>query len=174
MGWKGYASRREHLFGGVIDTILGSVAVPVLLCRVVGTVDPGRVVIHVGGRPTSTNDLAVEVGVRIAGHAQIPLLAIGPTDGAPGFDLAQRYRRTEVIADARDPTSALAALAQEGDLVLVATPPGGSGLASTPEEVARGLPHHTVVVCADRSFPLAVRQRTRRTPTPVPTTRELR
>jgi nucleotide-binding universal stress UspA family protein len=45
MGWKGYASRREHLFGGIIDRLLAAIDVPVILCRPGSGDRPRRVIL---------------------------------------------------------------------------------------------------------------------------------
>lgn len=164
MGWKGYASAREHMFGGLIDTVLGSTRIPVLLCRVGGDRSLDRVVLHVDGRrdPDGAARLSTDVVERVAAHAQAPVVVVGPAASVSGLE--ERYRRAEVITDERAPVEALRAIVGPGDLIVLSTPAGRTEVGPDPQEVARAHPERTVVVCADPSAPVASRTRRRSTP----------
>ena len=157
MGWKGWASAREGLFGTVIDQVVEQSPVPVLVCRPGEVVAGGRVVVVLtvddltpaGRRGTS---LAFEVARRAARQAQARRLVL--TDRDPvrvraALDGLGVPEDVEIAAVDRVP-GGLAAELEPGDLVVAAVPPTPAALRGEATDLARAVPGHTVVVCVPR------------------------
>lgn len=147
MGWKGYASRREHLFGGVIDHLREAVDVPVLLCRP-GSDDRVRRILLAPPAPGASSgpagDLAADVATRIAMHLRTPVVAVA--QGAPaGVELGEAAEDRMVIDMVRtdDRTAdTFVEMSESGDLLVI---PAGH-LDNQLEEIARRLPDRTLLV----------------------------
>jgi Kef-type K+ transport system membrane component KefB len=157
MGWKGWASAREGLFGTVIDQVVEQSPVPVLVCRPGGAVPGGRVLVvasasdltPAGRRGTL---LAFDVARRAARQTEAELGVV--TDlGVNGVRAVLRgFGVTDLV-----PVSAVAALPdglagllRPGDLVVTGVPPTRAALRGEAARLARAVPDHTVVVCVPR------------------------
>ncbi len=148
MGWKGYASAREHLFGGVLDTLIGQLRVPTLLCRLEEESKVARIVVHagrLGQGPGHDRRLAVAVAERLASSYQVPLVLIGTERS---LEKARRSdstaKRAELVTDDRPVAEAVAEHTDPSDLVVV-----GAGLRDhvrLPESIAARLPGRDLVI----------------------------
>jgi Kef-type K+ transport system membrane component KefB len=154
LGWKGWANRREHFFGGVIDTILANVRVPVLVCRPGMDRHMRRVVLSVtvgdlapAGRPGF--ELALDVASRLARGGDAPLCVVAEADD-PSLHGLLGAKRIDVIVDARKPPIALRQRTLEGDVIVVGAPPTGAGLGQNAARLAQGLRERTVIATVVR------------------------
>jgi Kef-type K+ transport system membrane component KefB len=157
MGWKGWSSAREGLFGTVIDQIVERSPVPVLVCRPGEVVPGGRVVVVLtvddltpAGRRGTT--LAFEVARRAARQAQVPRVVL--TDRDPervrgALDELRVPDDVQVVGVERLPGGIVAELVP-GDLVVAAVPPTPAALRGEATDLARAAPGHSVVVCVPR------------------------
>ncbi len=157
MGWKGWASGREGLFGTVIDQVVEQSPVPVLVCRPGDVVDGGRVVVVLTGDDLSPagrrgTTLALEVALRAARQAKVPRLVVTDRDPAAvrpalrGFGVPEDV---QVLGVDRVPAG-LGEELESGDLVIAAVPPTPAALRGEATDLARSVPAHTVVVCVPR------------------------
>lgn len=153
LGWKGFANRREDFFGSVIDTVISRASVPVLVTH------PGvdeaieRVVLsltadELSNRGRRTLDLAVEIAVRLATHAQVELtiLTQDPVDEARAALAPRTLPEAQWIHDQRSQPIAIRGHTRPGDLVLVGVPPTRGRLGHRAARVGRAIPDRTVMV----------------------------
>ena len=157
MGWKGWASAREGLFGTVIDQIVEQSPVPVLVCRPGEVVPGGRVVVVLtaddlmpaGRRGTA---LAFEVARRAARQAQAAQLVVSDRPEARVRVALQALGVPDEvpIVTVDEVPDGLAAALGPGDLVIAAVPPTPAALRGEATDLARAVPGNTVVVCVPR------------------------
>ncbi|HVL97870.1 MAG TPA: cation:proton antiporter [Egibacteraceae bacterium] len=155
IGWKGYANARENFFGGVIDAILEHVPVPVMVCRPGTDKDIRRVVLSLTAGDLDpagaiSLDLAVAVATRVARQADVPLKVVTEVDDARLGDMVASVRKSEIICDARKPAIALRSHTEEGDIVIIGTPPTRAGLGQNASRLARAVAGRTVVATVPR------------------------
>jgi nucleotide-binding universal stress UspA family protein len=156
IGWKGFANARENFFGGVIDAILSQSPVPVLVCRpssedtevrrVVLSITPGD--LAPAGLPGL--QVAARVADRIARQAEVPLVVISEEDDERLLELFAEARKLEIVTDARKPTIALRGRSEEGDVIVVGTPPTRAGLGQNASRLARAVPDRTLIAVVPR------------------------
>jgi Kef-type K+ transport system membrane component KefB len=153
MGWKGYANRREGLFGATIDQIVSRSPVPVLVCRPGDDDATRRIVVVVteedveptGFRGTA---LAFEVGHRLARQAEVDLVILseaGAEQVQPqlaGWGVAPDVELISVDGV----IGRLNRLLEPGDVVLTGVPPVRSRLGKGARRLARAAGGRTVIV----------------------------
>lgn len=155
LGWKGYANARENFFGGVIDAILARSPVPVLVCRPGTDEQLRRVVLSLSVGDLAPAgalgmELAAEVAARMARQADVPLKVVTEADDPRLAELFARVRKVEIECDQRKATIALRSHTEEGDVVIIGTPPTRAGLGQNASRLARALPGRTLVATVQR------------------------
>jgi len=149
IGWKGYASAKEHLFGGITDTLARRVDIPMLLCRLDGDKPKERVVVHVGhvaGVIEKGTRLALKSGNRLAESFEVPIVIIGEKTSLD--HVRDKYKslveKAEFIYDSQTTGKSLSTMTKEGDLVIV--PAGPRGEIFGPEKIAAALPKKDLII----------------------------
>lgn len=158
IGWKGYANQREDLFGSVVDAIVARSTVPVLVAHPGADEPLQRVIVsltrHDDFTPAGERALAlaVDVAVRIATQAQVPLLIVTDEDAAVVREHlpAAWTDRAAVVHDPRPQTTALQAHTTDGDVVLMGVPPTLGRLGQRAVRVGRAIPHRTLILTVPR------------------------
>jgi Kef-type K+ transport system membrane component KefB len=158
IGWKGFANARENFFGGVIDAILSASPVPVLVCRPGPDTEVSRIVWSVTRgdlAPAGAADLVLsgQVAARMARQAEVPLLVVTEEEDARIAEVLGDLRRVEQRLDERKPTIALRQHCDEGDVIVVGTPPTRAGLGQNAARLARAVPERTLVAVVPRLSP---------------------
>lgn len=154
IGWKGYANRREGLFGSIIDLIVSRSPTPVLVCRPGGDDRTRRVVVVVthGGLQADTElgtALAFEVGRRIARQADVQIAVI--TDHTPD-DLRELLAALAIdlggieVEAVTGVLGRLSGLLRDGDVVITGLPASTSRLGRGAQRLARAAAGRTVIV----------------------------
>jgi Kef-type K+ transport system membrane component KefB len=148
LGWKGYTTRRENLFGGVVDSIVAGVDVPVLIGRL-GDRPWRRVVLLITADDLVTPDVAalevaVEVAARVAADGGLPIVLVSAVD-APYVRFLGTRLRAEVVVDEARRAAAAVARTTEDDLVVLPLAPVPGALDREASRVARALPRTSVV-----------------------------
>jgi Kef-type K+ transport system membrane component KefB len=151
LGWKGYASAQENLFGGVMDAIISQVDVPTLVCRPGDDDRLDRVVVSVGAHDLSAVgrrelELTLEVARRMARQADVPLVIV--TEAEPdevARSMAEARVEYQVVHDARRPAVALRQALREGDVVVAGVPPRGR-LGRGPRRLLTAVGERTLVI----------------------------
>ncbi len=155
MGWKGYANRREGLFGSVIDQTISKSPVPVLVCRPGEDTSTERVVLVVTSDVTSGvgadlgTRLAFEVCDRLARQAEVELVVL--------TDSREDELRSHLAAMDIDPDRVtiesitgvlgrLNRLLRPGDVVVTGVPATASRLGKGARRLARAAQGRTVIV----------------------------
>jgi hypothetical protein len=158
LGWKGYASMREHFFGGVIDTVLPKLPVPALVCRIGADGDIHRVVLSLARADlapagVASRELALEVARRLARSSGVPLVAISEAEDDELHRWLTAGNLDELVIDPRRAVLALQDHAREGDVVVIAASPVQAGLGGNAERVAEAAAGRTLVVAVPRPSP---------------------
>lgn len=151
LGWKGYASRREHFFGGVIDNMLPRLPVPALLCRMQGDGKFARVVLSLargdlGPAGQASRELALEVAQRLARAAGVPLVVISHDDAPMLRSWVTEGHVDDVEIDARTAAEALIERSSPTDLIVIGASPLRPGLGHNAEQVAAATAGRQLVV----------------------------
>jgi len=149
IGWKGYASAKEHLFGGITDTLARRVDIPMLLCRLDGDKPKERIVVHVGhvaGVIEKGTRLALKSGSRLAESFEVPMVIIGEKTSLDY--IKEKYKpfveKAEFIHDSQTTGQSLSNMTKTGDLVIV--PAGPRGEISGPEKIAAALHKKDLII----------------------------
>ncbi|HVM15672.1 MAG TPA: cation:proton antiporter [Egibacteraceae bacterium] len=155
LGWKGYANARENFFGGVIDAILSRSPVPVLVCRPGEDEEILRIVLSVTNGDLDpagfvSLELAADVAVRMARGSDVPLKVVTEADDDRLSELFETVRKVEIVCDERKPVVALRTHSEEGDVVVIGTPPTRAGLGQNAPRLARAVAGRTVVATVPR------------------------
>lgn len=155
LGWKGYANARENFFGGVIDAILARSPVPVLVCRPGADEEINRIVLSLTSSDLAPSgvislELAADVAGRMARQADVPLKVVTEVDDRPLEELFPNVRKLEIVCDQRKPAIALRSHTEEGDVVVIGTPPTRAGLGQNASRLARSLAARTLVATVPR------------------------
>jgi Kef-type K+ transport system membrane component KefB/nucleotide-binding universal stress UspA family protein len=157
MGWKGYANRRESLFGATIDQIVSRSPVPVMVCRPGDDDATRRIVVVVTDEdlePTGFRgaELAFEIGHRLARQAQVKLIVVteaGAEQLVP--QLASWGVASDVeMVELEGVIGRLPRLLAPGDVVLTGVPPVRSRLGKGARRLARAAAGRTVIVAVPR------------------------
>ncbi len=157
MGWKGYANRRESLFGATIDQIVSRSPVPVMVCRPGDDDATRRVVVVVTDEdlePTGFRgaELAFEVGHRLARQAQVKLIVVteaGAEQLAPQL-VSWGVAPDVELVELEGVIGRLNRLLAPGDVVLTGVPPARSRLGKGARRLARAAAGRTVIVAVPR------------------------
>ena len=115
LGWKGYRSTREHLFGSVIDAVLARAPAPVAVTRL-GRAPVGRILLVVTGpslEPAGRSSLTVatEIIRRVAHASPAPVHVLTDVDGPLLDRLPPHVRRHTLHYDPRRPALAVREMA---------------------------------------------------------------
>jgi Kef-type K+ transport system membrane component KefB len=155
MGWKGYANRREGLFGSVIDQTVSKSPVPVLVCRPGEDGRTGRVVVvltrdEAGPGSEIGVALVFEVAHRIARQAEVELVAVTELTED---ELRERLESAEVedfdrirVESMTGVIGRLGRFLEPGDVVLTGLAPATSRLGRGANRLARAAVGRTVIV----------------------------
>jgi Kef-type K+ transport system membrane component KefB len=152
LGWKGYSTRRESLFGGVVDAVVAAVDVPLAVARLADR--PWRRIVvlvaavNVSPAQRSTLELAMEVAGRLAAEGGLPVVVRSATDDPLVDVLAAVRLRVEVVHDPRRRTAMAADLVDADDIVILPLGPGGD-LEGDAARVAQAVPRASVVAVLD-------------------------
>ena len=157
MGWKGYANRRESLFGATIDQIVSQSPVPVMVCRPGDDDATRRIVIVVTeedlepGAVRGTT-LAFEIGRRLARQAEVRLIVIAEAElGRLEPQLVEWGVTSDVeVVTVEGVIGRLNRLLVPGDVVLTGVPPVQSRLGRGARRLARAAAGRTVIVTVPR------------------------
>jgi Kef-type K+ transport system membrane component KefB/nucleotide-binding universal stress UspA family protein len=156
MGWEGTAGRRrDSLFGSVIDRCVAISPVPVLVCRPGVDDRTSRVLLIVTTDELSPAgerglDLAFDVAARLSRQADVPSVVLTDLPEPERRDrLEGRFDPDEVVT-VQAVLRQLAALVEEGDVVLAVAPPASSRLGRGARRVAEAARGRTVVVTVPR------------------------
>ncbi|TVP68894.1 MAG: cation:proton antiporter [Nitriliruptor sp.] len=157
MGWKGYANRRESLFGATIDQIVSRSPVPVMVCRPGDDDVTRRVVVVITAEdlePTGFRgtELAFEVGHRLARQAEVNLVIVSEAGAEQVFpQLASWGVAPDVqVITVEGVIGRLNRLLAPGDVVLTGVPPVKSRLGKGARRLARAAGGRTVIVAVPR------------------------
>lgn len=142
MGWKGYATRREHLFGSTTDRLLRQVQVPVLLCRP-GPDERIERIVTVSGRNEGAPDRGFvdDIVRRLANHLRAQRVAV---DGAEGA--GARGSEAVTAREVRTTLDVLTGTAEPGDLLVLRSSGHVNGHL---EAVARANPERTILIVVE-------------------------
>lgn len=155
MGWKGYANRREGLFGSVIDQTVSKSPVPVLVCRPGEDDGTRRVVLVVTSDVTSGlgadlgTRLAFDVCVRIARQTDTPVVVLTDSDEdalrahLEAMDVDPDRITIEAVTGV---LGRLNRLLEPGDVVVTGVPATTSRLGKGARRLARAAQGRTVIV----------------------------
>ena len=157
MGWKGYANRRESLFGATIDQIVSRSPVPVMVCRPGDDDVTRRVVVVITAEdlePTGFRgtELAFEVGHRLARQAEVKLVIVSEAGAQQVYpQLASWGVAPDVqVITVEGVIGRLHGLLAPGDVVLTGVPPVKSRLGKGARRLARAAGGRTVIVAVPR------------------------
>jgi Kef-type K+ transport system membrane component KefB len=149
LGWKGFATRRESLFGGVLDAVVSRAQVPLVLGRLHDT-PLRRVVVLVaessaGPAERASLELAMEVAGRVASGG-VPVLVISASRDPLVPVLAMGRLKAEVQHDERRRSAVAADLAGAGDLLVVPVSAAATDLEREAARIAQAAPEASVAV----------------------------
>ena len=157
MGWKGYANRRESLFGATIDQIVSRSPVPVMVCRPGDDDVTRRIVVVITAEdlePTGFRgtELAFEVGHRLARQAEVKLIVVNEVGAERVYpQLASWGVAPDVqLITVEGVIGRLNRLLTPGDVVLTGVPPVKSRLGKGARRLARAAAGRTVIVAVPR------------------------
>ena len=158
LGWKGFASMREHFFGGVIDTVLPRLPVPALVCRIGHEAVTRRVVLSLtrgdlGPAGVASRELALDVANRLARSSHAPLVALSEVEDPLLDTWLAAGRVHEVSIDPRRAAVAIGAHTRPGDVIIIAASPVQAALGHNAERVASAVPERTLIVAVPRPNP---------------------
>jgi nucleotide-binding universal stress UspA family protein len=149
MGWKGFSTAKEHLFGGITDTLAKRVDVPILLSKLDGTEPPKRIILHLGyitGTIEKGGKTAFKVTKRLSESYGIPLTIIGKSITVESVQTEYKdlINNAEFITDTDLPRVSLVNHSKPGDMIVVPAGPGGEIFG--PEKIAASLPDKDLII----------------------------
>jgi Kef-type K+ transport system membrane component KefB len=153
LGWKGYTTRRESLFGGVIDAVVSGSGVPLVVARL--REEPIRRVVvlvsesNVGTAERSSLEMALDVAGRVAVDGNLPAVVVSATADPLVAVLASSRLKVDVRLDERRRPAVAAEVAGAGDLLVLAVSPAGADLEREASRVAQAAPAASVAVVMD-------------------------
>jgi Kef-type K+ transport system membrane component KefB len=153
LGWKGFTTRRESLFGGVIDAVVSGADVPALVARM-RPERVSRVVVLVAATNTSAAErssleLAMEVAGRVAAGGSVTVEVVSATGDALVRVLAAGRLKADVVHDERRRPAVARERNRMGTLLVVPVGPDASRLEREAARVAQAAPDTSVVVVLD-------------------------
>lgn len=159
LGWKGYTSRREALFGGIIDTVLTEAPVPMLIGRMSADRPSGVLVTLTGDNTTPAGasgfDLALHTAARLARLHGLDVRVLTDTQDPEMLNAVYAVLGTEipVTLDERPRATSVPDHVRDGDVVIVPVNPGRSGLFGVATRIARSVPDHDLIVAYNARGP---------------------
>ncbi|WP_108664356.1 cation:proton antiporter [Euzebya rosea] len=155
LGWKGWTSAREALFGGIVDQVLTEAPVPLLLGRLANHQPRGILLVASSANTTPAGisglRLALAAAARIAKHHQVEVRVLAGSEDRVIREEVLRALGAEVVitVDERRPSIAARDHVIDGDLVVVPVKPDRSGLNGVAARMGRALPDHDLLVALD-------------------------
>lgn len=153
VGWKGYATTRESLFGSVIDSIVGRSSVPLAVARLAGErFDRILLSIFSGSLPLGHRpgvQLAAEIARRVAAGTAVPAEILTDSDDPAICELLDGHLNARVHHDTRRQHVAIGHHARAGDLVIVSVSPTDTGLRTAATRIAWAAPESSIIVALD-------------------------
>jgi len=150
MGWKGYASRREHLFGGITDRLLETIDVPVILCRPGRADRPSRVILippPAGQRDAAGKmQLMNTIAERLASRLRTEVIPIG-SEVNVGSPVRSQTTALELLTTRSSTYEAIAKTAGSGDLIVLHA---AGSVSAQLESLAGDHPDQTILVVVTR------------------------
>ncbi len=155
VGWKGSSSRREALFGGILDQIVADVGIP----TIIGRIDGGPFERIVVGVPmTSTMPaargslvLAVETARRLRAEEPRPLEVVVERQNEELRTLATETLAGSYHHDGNDVVTALRERTRPSDLVILPVSPGRRRVPLLAVRIARQLTDNPLLIVLDGS-----------------------
>lgn len=153
VGWKGTTSRRQALFGGVLDQIVAHADIPTIIGRIED--EPfERIVIAVpassatpAGR--SSYVTAIETVRRLRVERPCDVLVLAEHDDADVAGIATGVFGGEYRHDQRDVVTGLRRHARATDLIVLPVEPGRERVPRLGAQVARALPDNPLLIVVD-------------------------
>ena len=153
VGWKGYTSTRESLFGSVIDSIVGRSSVPLAVARLAGErFDRILLSVFSGSLPIARRpgvQLAAEIARRVAAGTAVPVEILTDSDDPAVSELLKSHLNAQVHHDTRRQHVAIGHHARAGDLVIVSVSPMETGLRTAATRIAWAAPESSLIVALD-------------------------
>ncbi len=160
LGWKGFTTRRESLFGGITDAVLAEAPVPMLIRRVVDAQPTGILVMLSAANTTPVGlpgmVLALQAASRLARQEDLTVRVVADSDDRTLADAVRATLGVGVTVDARRSSIAVRDHVVDGDLVIGPIRPDRSGLRGVATRVARAIPDHDLIVAFDARSPSVV------------------
>jgi Kef-type K+ transport system membrane component KefB len=153
VGWKGQTSRREALFGGILDQILTNVPVPTIIGRF-GDEPVERIVVAVpvaGTLPAARGSrmLAIETARRLRAEDPRPVTVVTQRHDERLAATTAEVLSGEYVHDPRDVVAALRERSRPGDLVILPDEPGRGRVPQLAARVAAALPETPLLIVLD-------------------------
>ncbi|CAN5320100.1 cation:proton antiporter [soil metagenome] len=155
LGWKGFSSRREMLFGGIIDAVLNEAPVPMLIGRMQSDAPSGVLVSlsEVNTTPAGEGGatLGLQAAARLARQHEVVVRVLTTTDDPPLLAAVRAAlgEGVSIAVDERRRAVAVRDHVRPGDLVIVPVLPDRSGLRGVATRIARSIPDHDLVIAYD-------------------------
>lgn len=153
LGWKGHTSRREALFGGVVDAVLAKVSVPMLI----GRFDSGRwrsVLLAISDESATPAgraglQLALQTCSRLASQENLAIRILGATNDEDMVREAQaalELTDENTTFDSRRLAVAIEDHVRAGDVVVVPIRPDRISLRRMATQVAQAITDNDLII----------------------------
>lgn len=153
VGWKGESSRREALFGGILDQIVSQADVPTLIARIEDrpvermiVVVPASVTMPAG---RGSYVLAVETARRMRVDRPIPIVVISQRDDAEVAAHTESVLNGTYRHDRRPVVQSLRDELRPDDLIVLPVQPGRQRVPVVGVRVARAIPDNPLLIAVD-------------------------
>jgi Kef-type K+ transport system membrane component KefB len=158
MGWKGGTSRREALFGGIIDRVLSRTAVPTLLVHE-GHWDVRRVLLVVDETVTTAAGapalgLAIEAARLFSKEAGVKVEVVTNQEDRKVDERVAKQLSVPVQHDARRRSIVVKDRAETTDLVIIPTIGDAPNLTSVAARIVRATPEGASLMVAIDNSPI--------------------
>lgn len=153
LGWKGWSSAREALFGGIVDQVLSEAPVPMLIGRMAAERPSGILLTLSDVNTTPVGlpglDLALQAAARLAKQHEVEVRVISEVDDRLLREPVRAILGVDVQIDGRRRSIAVRDHVRDGDLVIVPVRPDRSGLRGVATRIARALPDNDLLIAFD-------------------------
>ncbi len=153
LGWKGHTSRREALFGGIVDAVLAKVSVPMLIGRFESAKWQGILLAISDESATPAGraglQLAIQACSRLAAHENLTIRILGATNDEGMVRQAQtalNLADDETTFDHRRLAVAIGDHVRPGDIVVVPIRPDRVGLRRVATQVAQAITENDLII----------------------------
>jgi Kef-type K+ transport system membrane component KefB len=153
VGWKGSTSRREALFGGILDHIVSHVDVPTIIGRI-GDDPIERTVLAVPSAASTpagrgSYALAVETTRRLRAEQPHPSVVLSERDDPEVARVATGILEARYVHEPRDVIAALRDLVEPGDVIILPVEPGRGRVPVLAARAANELPDNPLLIVLD-------------------------